>query len=194
MTDRTWRQHPWSGAEGKTLLVVGLGRIGQATARLAKAVGLRVLGVRRSEQAFEGIDGLYPPERLHEALGAADFVVLHVPHTQATHHLIDADALACLKPGAVLINCARGAVVDEAALIEALGRERLAGAVLDVFESEPLPPESPLWTLDRVVVTPHVSDSVEDWQRRFAAFFRDNLERWRAGEALENVVDPARGY
>ena len=85
-------------------------------------------------------------------------------------------------------------MVDEAALIAALQGARLAGAVLDVFEAEPLPPESPLWALDNVVVTPHVSDSVEDWQRRFAAFFLDNLERWRSGRPLDNVVDPMRGY
>ncbi len=189
-----WRGHPWSGVEGKTLLVVGLGRIGRATAKLASAAGLRVTGVRRSGEPVEGVAALFPPDRLHEALAEADFVVLHVPHTADTRRLIDAAALARMKPSAILINCARGAVVDEAALIETLRSESIAGAVLDVFETEPLPAESPLWQMDNVVITPHVSDSVADWQRRLAAFFCDNLDRWRAGQPLENVIDPARGY
>ncbi len=189
-----WRGHPWSGVEGKTLLIVGLGRIGQATAKLAAAAGLRVTGVRRSDEPVEGVAALFPPDRLHDELAEADFVVLHVPHTAETRQLIDAAALARMKPSAILINCARGAVVDEAALIDALRAGTIAGAVLDVFEIEPLPPENPLWTLDNVVITPHVSDSVADWQNRLAAFFCDNLDRWRAGRPLENVVDPARGY
>jgi len=99
-----------------------------------------------------------------------------------------------MKPEAVLINCARGPVVDQAALVAALEQGRLRAAVLDVFETEPLPADSPLWRLPNVVVTPHVSDSVADWPARFAAHFCDNLERWRNGSVLLNVVDPARGY
>ncbi len=185
-----WRQLAWTAAAGKTLLIVGLGRIGQETAKLAKAVGLRVLAIRRRQEAPDQVDAVLPPERLHEALAEADFVVLHVPLTEATRHLIDAAALAHLKPSAVLINCARGPVVDEAALLEALDSERLAGAVLDVFAEEPLPPESPLWAQERVIVTPHVSDSVADWRQRFAVFFADNLERWLAGEPLVNLAEP----
>lgn len=191
---RAWKPRPWTEAAGKTLLVVGLGRIGRQTARLAKAVGLRVVGVRRSPAPDAAIDALLPPERLHDGLAQADFVVLHAPLTAETRGLIDAEALARMKPDALLINCARGPVVDQAALIEALERREIGGAVLDVFDEEPLPPDSPLWAREDVIVTPHVADSVADWQRRFADFFGDNLERWLAGRALENLVDPARGY
>ena len=189
-----WRQNDWTAAAGKTLLIVGLGRIGQQTAKLAKAVGLRVIGMRQRPEIPKAVDAVFPPDRLHHVLAEADFVVLHVPLTEATHHLIDAAALACMKPSAILINCARGPVVDEAALIAALDAGQLSGAVLDVFAEEPLAADSPLWALDEVIVTPHVSDSVADWQQRFAGFFADNLERWLAGRPLENVVDPSRGY
>lgn len=189
-----WQQQDWTAAAGKTLLIVGLGRIGEQTARLAKAVGLRVLAVRRKAEAPEAVDELLPPERLHEGLVAADFVVLHVPLTETTRYLIDAEALACMKPSALLINCARGPVVDEAALLATLDEGRLAGAVLDVFAEEPLPPDSPLWSQERVIITPHVSDSVADWRRRFADFFAENLERWTAGQPLLNELDPIRGY
>lgn len=192
--EATWRQESWTAAAGKTLLIVGLGRIGRQTAKLAKAIGLRVLALRRKADAGEGVDAVFPPERLHEALAEADFAVLHVPLTEATRHLIDGPALARMKPSAVLINCARGPVVDEAALLAALRAGRLGGAVLDVFEQEPLPADSPLWSEPRVIVTPHVSDSVADWRTRFADFFADNLERWLAGAPLLNRVDPSRGY
>ena len=189
-----WRQRDWTAADGKTLLVVGLGRIGQQTARLAKAVGLRVLAVRRQLEAPESVDAVFPPDRLHEALQESDFVVLHVPLTEATRHLIDAAALARMKPSALLINCARGPVVDEGALLAALDEGGIAGAVLDVFAEEPLPTDSPLWSNERVIITPHVSDSVADWRQRFANFFADNLDRWLAGKPLHNQVDPSRGY
>lgn len=189
-----WHQRHWTAAAGKTLLVVGLGRIGQQTARLAKAIGLRVLAVRQQPEAPESVDAVFPPDRLHEALQESDFVVLHVPLTEATRHLIDAAALARMKPSALLINCARGPVVDEIALLAALDEGRLGGAVLDVFAEEPLPAGSPLWSNERVIVTPHVSDSVADWRQRFADFFADNLDRWLAGRPLHNQVDPSRGY
>ena len=112
----------------------------------------------------------------------------------ATRHLVDAAALAAMRPGAFLLNAARGAVVDEAALVDALRDGHLGGAYLDVFETEPLPAASPLWAMDNVLITPHASDVVVGWPARFAAHFADNLERWLAGKTLENVVDPERGY
>ena len=191
---RLWRPRLWREAAGKTLLVVGLGRIGRQSARLAKAIGLRVMGLRRSQAPEPAVDRLLPPSALHEGLAEADFVVLHLPLTEETRGLIDAAALARMKPGALLINCARGPVVDQVALLAALDRGQLACAVLDVFDEEPLPADSPFWARDDVIVTPHVSDSVADWQSRFAELFADNLERWLAGAPLRNPVDPERGY
>ena len=191
---KLWRGIPFKPFTGQTLLVIGLGHIGQQTARKAKALGLRVLGLRKSSERPEGVDEIFAMDRLHEALAEADFVALHLPLTKQTRHLIDAEALTHMKRTAVLANAARGPVVDEAALIEALNNDTIAGAYLDVFEQEPLPPESPLWDMENVVITPHYSDQVVDWQERFAALFADNLARWLKGEPLLNIVDPARGY
>ena len=133
-------------------------------------------------------------DRMADALGAADFVVVCVPLTDATRHLIDARAIAAMKPDAVLVDVSRGGVVDGAALIGALRSGHVGGAALDVFENEPLPPESPFWTLDNVIVTPHCSSVYDGWERRSAEMFCDNAERWVEGAPLENVVDPTRGY
>jgi phosphoglycerate dehydrogenase-like enzyme len=183
-----WRMHPFRTLSEQTLLVVGLGQIGSHVAANAKALGMRVLAIRRTQTPHPAVDGLYPPEALHEVLGQVDIVSLHLRLSEETRHLIDARALAAMKPGALLVNTARGPIVDEAALIEALESGHLGGAYLDVFETEPLPPESPLWRLDNVIVTPHAAENIDDWPRRFAAFFADNLDRWRAGEPLENLV------
>ena len=188
--ERIWRQQPWGPLSEKTLLVVGLGNIGAKVAANAKALGMTVVGLRRSAAAIPQVDEMLPLEALHEGLARADFVTLHVPLTAETRHLIDADALAAMQPGAFLINTARGPVVDEAALIAALQSGGLAGAYLDVFEVEPLPPASPLWSLESVVISPHFADAAAGWERRFAAFFADNLMRWLAGQPLEKPVAP----
>ncbi len=184
-----WRQHYFRPLAGQTLAVVGLGQIGGRVASLAKALGMRVLGLRRSATPHPAADALYPPESLHEVLAEADVASLHLRLDDTTRHTIDRAALAVMKPGALLINTARGAIIDEAAVISALEGGRLGGAYLDVFETEPLPADSPLWRLENVILTPHVADSVPDWTARFAHFFADNLERWRAGEPLENLVE-----
>jgi phosphoglycerate dehydrogenase-like enzyme len=177
---------------GATLCLVGVGDIGRAIARAARALGMRVVGVTRSGARVPGVERIYRTARLTAALAAADFVVLVVPLTPTTHGLIGARELAAMRPTAWLLNVARGAVVDEPALLAALERGAIAGAVLDVFTTEPLPPESPLWALPNVVVTPHVSGpSTPD---ELAPLFNDNLARWRAGRPLRHVVDRARGY
>ncbi len=183
-----WRMHPFRPLCEQTLLVVGLGQIGGHVAANAKALGMRVLAIRRTQTPHPAVDDLFPPEALHEVLGKADIVSLHLRLSEETRHLIDARALAAMKPGARLVNTARGPIVDQAAMIEALESGRLGGAYLDVFETEPLPPESPLWRLDNVIITPHAAENIADWPRRFAAFFADNLDRWRAGQPLENLV------
>ena len=184
-----WRQHFFRPLAGQTLAVVGLGQIGGRVAAHAKALGMRVLGLRRSATPHPSVDALYPPEALHRVLAEADVVSLHLRLDETTRHTIDREALAAMKPGAVLINTARGPVVDETAVIAALEEGHLGGAYLDVFETEPLPAESPLWGLKNVILTPHVADAVPDWTARFADFFADNLERWLAGEPLQNLVE-----
>ena len=185
---RLWKPAWFTPLEGRTLLVVGLGAVGACVARNAKALGMRVLAIRGTPAPHPAADEVHGPEALMALLPAADFVSLHVRLNAATRGLLSREAIAAMKPGAYLVNTARGGVVDEAALIDALRSGRLAGAYLDVFEIEPLPPESPLWAMPDVLVTPHASDSIVGWTRRFAALFADNLDRWQAGEPLLNRV------
>jgi D-2-hydroxyacid dehydrogenase (NADP+) len=183
---------------GKTLLIVGLGRIGEAIAARARPFGVRLIAVKHDpstrHDAGVAVDELISMDALDEALGRADHVCLTVPLTRATHHLINARRIARLRTGAFIYNVSRGAVIDEAALIEALRAGRLAGAGLDVFEQEPLPPKSALWDLHNVILTPHVSGTTPLYFERAAALFADNLDRFLSGRPLENRYDPARGY
>jgi phosphoglycerate dehydrogenase-like enzyme len=182
---------------GKTVGIVGMGYIGGEVARLAKAFGCRVIGMRRSftqrgpdAVADEGV----PPGDLDYLLAESDFVVIAAPLTAETRGMIGAEQLRRMKRSAYLINIARGALVDEAALIQALKEGVIAGAGLDVFAQEPLPPESELWDLDNVLISPHVSGGTEIYNKRATDIFCDNLRRFLAGQPLFNVVDPARGY
>jgi phosphoglycerate dehydrogenase-like enzyme len=177
---------------GSTLGIVGMGSIGGAVASRARALGLRVLGLKRSYQpgdASDLADELYGPDGLHEMLGRCDAVVICAPAAPETRHLIDAAALDALPRGAVLVNVARGSLVDEAALIEALRAEQLGAAALDVFETEPLPADSPLWDLPNVYVSAHSSVSVDRYVDDIVDLFAANLERYLAGEPLRNRVD-----
>jgi phosphoglycerate dehydrogenase-like enzyme len=183
---------------GKTLLIVGLGRIGEAIAARARPFGMRVVALKRDPAARHdpavAVDEIGGMDALDEVLGRADHVCLTVPLTPETHHLMDARRLARLRVGAYLYNVARGAVIDEAALVEVLRAGRLAGAGLDVYEQEPLPASSPLWELENVILTPHVSGATPLYYERAAALFADNLDRFLAGRPLNNRFDPARGY
>jgi phosphoglycerate dehydrogenase-like enzyme len=177
---------------GKTLTIVGLGDIGRDIARAARGLGMRVLGVSRRGRPVREATKMYPVAAMARALREADFVVLLLPLTPETRGIIGAEALAAMKPIAWLINIARGAVVNESALMEALEQKRIAGAVLDVFDREPLPPSHPLWRMDNVVVTPHISGpSTAD---ALTPVFNDNLARYLAGRPLRHVVDRRRGY
>ena len=188
--ERQWRPVSFTPLRGRTLLVVGFGRIGECVARNAKALGMRVLATRGSPAPHPAADEMHGPDALASLLAQADFVSLHVRLDAATRGLLSREALAAMKPGAYLLNTSRGAVVDEAALVDALRSGYLAGAYLDVFETEPLPAESPLWSLPNVILTPHASDNIVGWPRRFAELFADNLGRRRAGEPLLNPVSP----
>jgi phosphoglycerate dehydrogenase-like enzyme len=180
---------------GQTLLFIGFGEIAKETARRLASFGMRILAVTRSGSGDRALaQEIFPAVQLEKALPQADYVVVSAPETSETHHLIGARQLAAMKPSAVLVNVARGTLVDELALIEALERGTIAGAALDVAEREPLPPESPLWTLPNVFITPHTS-AVSDklWERQ-GDLLLDNLHRWFTGQPLRNRVDLGRGY
>jgi phosphoglycerate dehydrogenase-like enzyme len=174
---------------GKTLLVVGLGRIGARLAELARAFGMRVVATRRNPAAgAAGVDAVAGSDRLHEMLAQADIVALTCPLTPETENLIDAAAFAAMRPTAHLVNVARGRVVDEPALIAALGEGRLAAAALDVTVEEPLPPASPLWSMPNVLLTPHTAGETQSYEDGVIDILLENLGRLRRGEALLNEV------
>ena len=175
---------------GKTLAIVGMGRIGARLATLAKAFDMRVIGVRQDPSKGAGVaDEVVSGERMLDALSQADFVALTCPLTPRTENLIDARALAAMKPSAYLVNVARGKVVDEAALIEVLRSRRIAGAALDTVREEPLPPTSPLWVLPNVLITPHVAGETRRYEDNVLDILVENLERmWRGEAALKNQI------
>lgn len=187
-----------SSLEGKTVGVVGLGSIGSEVARLARAFQMRVLATRRSatsrQEGVDGVDIVYPPRELKTLIAESDFVVVALPVTPETRKIIGEAELKVMKPTAYLINVSRGAIVDEAALIAALRQGQIAGAGLDVTETEPLPPESPLWDLPNVILTPHESGATADYNDRGAKLFYENLKRYLDGQPLLNVVDKTKGY
>jgi phosphoglycerate dehydrogenase-like enzyme len=180
---------------GQTVLFVGFGAIGRETARRIRPLGMRIWAVTRSGQGDPSLAERYlPVAQLDEVLHQADFVILAAPETPETHHMIGARQLAAMKPTAALINVARGTLVDEAALIDCLQRRAIAGAALDVTQREPLPPDSPLWILPNVFLTPHISSVSEYLWDRQTELLLDNLERWFSNQPLRNVVDLKRGY
>lgn len=178
--------------DGSTIGIVGLGSIGVAVSQRVRAFGCRVLGLKRSFRpgdTSEHADALYGPEQLHDMLGECDAVIVSAPATAETRHLIDAKALAAMPSHAVLVNVARGSLVDEAALAEAVRSKSIAAAVLDVFDPEPLAPESPLWDIPGVYISAHSSVSVDRYMDGVFELVLDNLNRYLADEPLRNVVD-----
>jgi phosphoglycerate dehydrogenase-like enzyme len=168
--------------------VIGLGAIGSAVAERARAFGCTVIGVRRNPAGTEPVDEMIAPDRLTAALPRADVVVLTLPATEQTRNLVDDDFLGAMRADAVLVNVARGSVVDEAALLRALDAGRPDFAVLDVVGEEPLPPDSPLWSHSKIVITPHTSSGGHGRFARGADLFAENLRRYRAGEPLLHEV------
>jgi D-2-hydroxyacid dehydrogenase (NADP+) len=195
---REWARLTPQVLEGRTVGVVGVGNVGQQVARLAKLLGMRVLGVRRSGTPPESgeylVDEIFRPLDLLHVLSQSDYVVLALPLTEETHHLMGDLAFQAMKPSAYLINVSPGPVVDEKALVRALKVGLIAGAGLDVFESEPLPPESELWRLRNVIISPHIAGEIPRYNEGAVAFFCENLRRYLADEPLLNLVDPERGY
>ncbi len=195
---RHWERFAGADLQDRTLVIVGMGRVGTEVARIGQAFGMRVVGVKRSpagaRPADLHLDALHGPARLRDVLAEAENLVLIAPHTPETEHMIGAAELALLPAGAVLVNIGRGALVDEAALVAALRSGTLLGAGLDVFEEEPLPPESPLWEMENVIVSPHSASTSVRENERITDLFCRNLRLFLAGEPLLNRLDPARGY
>jgi phosphoglycerate dehydrogenase-like enzyme len=184
-----------SELRGATLLIVGFGAIGMELARLARAFGMRVWAVTRSGRADASLaERVFPATELHSALPEADYVVLAAPDTPETNRMIGERELRAMKRSAYLVNVARGTLVDETALVAALTQGTIAGAALDVAAQEPLAPESPLWQLPNVFITPHTSSVSEQLWPRQTELVLENLERWFSGRDLMNQVDFTRGY
>ncbi len=207
-----WRaqaDHTWLGRDrslpparelaGLRVLVLGLGSIGQEVARLATAAGMRVWGVRRrplgTSESIAGVDRVFgQDEEWRQVLPTMEFVISSLPLTEATRGILGAPEFAAMQPTAWVINISRGDIIDEPALIAALSARRIGGAALDVMHTEPLPPDSPLWELPNVILTPHVSWNAPAVDDRILDLFIENLRRYRAGEPLVNVVPPEVGY
>jgi D-2-hydroxyacid dehydrogenase (NADP+) len=190
-TDREWAWPDWDAPftlSQSSVCVVGLGTLGQGIAARADALGMDVTGVKRTPTPVDHVDDVYPSSDLAEAIADAKFVALAVPLTDDTEGMIGAAELDAMRDSAVLVNVARGAVVDQHALVDALHDDRLAGAALDVFETEPLPEDSPLWSMDEVIVTPHAAAATRDYADRIAALVRENVSRLAAGEPPANRV------
>jgi len=197
MNTRQWRRYPVQTLRGRTVGIVGLGHIGTEVARLSKAFGMKVLATRRSTKMpgkARNVDLLLPQSRMKQMLAKSDFVVLSVPLTPETHHIIGERELNAMKPSARLINIGRGQLVDEEVLIRALDKKLIAGAGMDVTYTEPLPKESRLWSFENVIISPHVSGGREDYMRYATDLFCENLRRYLAGRKLLNVVDRDKGY
>lgn len=191
---RVWEHRETERVGGRTAVVVGTGPIGRAIGRTLAAAGLRVQLSGRTERSDPEFGTVASTAALHGLLPGADFLVLAAPLTDQTRGLVDASALAVMKPTGRLINVSRGPLVVTDDLVAALRAGRPAGAALDVFETEPLPDSSPLWDMPGVIVSPHMSGDVLGWRAELAALFADNLDRYRSGRPLRNVVDKVRGY
>jgi phosphoglycerate dehydrogenase-like enzyme len=219
LTMRAQPRHEWmrlsffmntiDSLRGRTLAVVGYGSIGRETARLAQAFGMRILALKRKPAerrdpgwALPGIgdpDGriperLYGPGECAALMNESDYITVTLPFTPATHHFIGAREIAAMRPHAYIVNIGRGEVIDQAALVKALREKRIGGAGLDVFEKEPLEKDSPLWDLENVILTPHMSGSHRDYNTNVCRIFAENIRRFREGRPLLNLVDRSLGY
>jgi phosphoglycerate dehydrogenase-like enzyme len=187
---RKWEKWPQSILSGKTVAILGVGAIAVHLAPCLKAFGLTVLGISRSDRPVAGFDRIYGRDRIREVAGMADYFIVLVPHSPETDRIVDRSVFAAMRPAAFFINVARGGVVDEAALVDALRAGRIAGAGLDVFATEPLPEQSPLWEMDNVIITPKVGGMTDVYVEQTAPMLKHNLRAYREGRRsdLVNVV------
>ncbi len=193
------RNHDWKlfGArrlEGKTVGILGMGAIGEAVAEKSKLLGMRVLGTQRHPKASPHADRVFGPEETERVVREADFLVVVLPLTEETRGLLGAELLGAMKPSAVLVNMARGGIVDESALLKLLQEGRIEGAAIDVFEEEPLPAHDPLWEAPNTILTPHHAGIARDYMERVGEIFVENIRRLEQGRPLHNRVDRTRGY
>jgi phosphoglycerate dehydrogenase-like enzyme len=198
------RAHKWDDfstefIENKIMGIVGYGEIGRECARLAKALGVKIYALRRNPERSANdplVDKIFASSEMSKMLGEVDVLLAAAPLTPETRHMLGETVFGAMKPSAIVINVGRGPVVDEAALIRALAEKRLGGAALDVFETEPLAADSPLWDLDNVLISPHCTDRTTnpDWLDLSMQCFVDNFRRYLKGQPLENIVDKKAGY
>jgi phosphoglycerate dehydrogenase-like enzyme len=194
---RAWDPFDVEWVHGRTMGIVGYGDIGQACAQRARAFGMRILALRRNVEAARKdplVDEAFSLERRAELMAQSDYVVVAAPLTAETRGLVGAQEIAAMKPTGVLVNVGRGPIVDEEALVSALQQNRIRGAALDVFTTEPLPAEHPFYGLENVLLSPHCADNTPGWLESSMRFFLENLERFREGQPLLNRVDKGRGY
>ena len=191
---RKWVHGPAQPLGGKTLGILGLGAIGAEVARLASVLGMRVIGTRRTPRPMEHVARVYGPEGLDAVLAESDFVLLLLPATPQTENFVNAERLSWMKPGAWLLNFGRGQVIKDDDLVAAVRAGRIAGAVLDVFRQEPLPPEHPFWRTKGILVLPHIGGPHPRRDGFVARLFVENLGRFLDGKPLQEVVDRATGY
>ncbi len=193
-----WERFAGTDLVGRTVVIFGHGAIGREVGRLARGFGMKAVGIKRSvsneDPSAHHVDELHPATAFRSLLPRAEFLILTAPHTGETEGVLGRDELTTMPQGAVLINIGRGALVDEPALIEALRSGHLGGAALDVFATEPLPPESPLWTMPNVLVSPHSASTSDRENGRLTDLFCENLGRFLRGETLRNVLDVERLY
>ena len=188
--NRTWERRPGRLLDGKTVGIFGVGAIAAGLAPRCKALGMTVVGITSAKREVAGFDRMYGRDELTAAVREFDYFVLLTPYSPATHHSVDAHVLGAMKPSSYLINVARGGVVDEDALIEVLRLRRIAGAALDVFAKEPLAKDSPFWTMDNVLITPHVGGFNDEYARQALVVVNENIRRFLAGDTAHmiNVV------
>ena len=191
---RKWVQRPAQPLSGKTLGILGLGAIGQDVARIAAALGLRVIGTKRRAHPMDGVAEVLPPERTPEVLAQSDFVLLLLPSTPQTDDIIDAARLAMMKPTAWLFNFGRGQLIKDEDLVAAVKARKIAGAMLDVYRQEPLPADHPFWGTEGIIVLPHIGGPHPRRDQIVARLFVENLGRFVDGRPLKEVVDREAGY
>jgi phosphoglycerate dehydrogenase-like enzyme len=190
--NRSWWEESSGTLKGKTLGIMGTGSIGSDIARMARLFGMCITGFSRSGASAEGFERVFARNQLEDFLAGPDYLVCVLPDTPGTQQMLDANAFRAMKKSCYLINVGRGALIDENALAEALFKEELAGAVLDVFQTEPLPQESPLWNAPGLIVTAHAA--AKSWPEGIARIFRENYRRYVAGEPLKYQIDFEKGY
>jgi D-2-hydroxyacid dehydrogenase (NADP+) len=179
--ERRWQRSPQKLLLDKTVVVLGVGRVAEELAKRCKVFGMRVIGVSAGRSSAPSFDAIHPRDRLADVVAEADFVIVIVPASNETRHLVDAAVLNAMKPSAALINLARGEIVDDAALIEALAAGRIARAGLDVFQTEPLPPDHPLWRLENVIITSHIGGMSDIYADQVMPLVIENLGTYLAG-------------